>query len=100
MADYIMADWDDWRIRHKIYIDAEISGPVNVPEEYKGSDHQIDLFSEICRFDITYKESLERIQQTLLILFNYTHGQCLSFTEYLGKFTDRQYHITINTYNN
>lgn len=91
-----MEDWKDWRNTFRHYISTDISCPTKLSEEYKCSNHQIKLFSELCRSDIAYNDCINMIRQTILATFNYIYDQRLKFDEHTGK---HKYNIGLHNYN-
>lgn len=83
-----MANWEDWRYVYRKYIIADISSPTRIPEEYKNSNHQIKLFSELYRADVEHTDCMEIIRLTMLPTFNYIHQQNFSFDDAIGKHKD------------
>ena len=90
-----MEEWEDWLYLFRHYINAKISAPARAPEEYKGSDHQIELFTKMCSSDIMYNEALHITQLLMLLTFNYTHGKNLTYQEFQGNhyYTNKFYCI-------
>ena len=80
-----MEEWDDWNYLFRNYITAKISGPVSNVHEFEDIDHQIEICNEICRPDIRYNECVERMQELLLVSFNFTHNKTFSYGQYIGN---------------
>ena len=79
-----MGDTEDWRNARRNYLIADISPPKRIPEEYKSTDHQIKLFSELCG-DLTYSDSNQLLITSILVPFNYVHGLHFNYDEYNGN---------------
>ena len=81
-----MDEWEDWRYLYRTFIFASISEPVRITKEYEEWDQKIELFSEISNDSICYEDLKAIIQETIVLTFNYTHGQSLNAREFLGNF--------------
>ena len=79
-----MGDTEDWRNFYRNYLIADTSRPRRVPEEYNSTDHQIKLFTELCG-DMTDADSIQLIIRSILVPFNYVHGQRFNYYDYNGN---------------
>ena len=80
-----MENYDEWRRLFRNYIDADTSPPTRIPEEYKSSDHQIKLISELCSAHISYDDSSKIITTILMAAFNFIHNQRFSYEDYISN---------------
>ena len=81
-----MKDWEDWRSIYGKFIFASISEPTRILNEFEAWDQKIDLLSEITSDFISYSDLNDIVQELFLLTFNYTHGQYLTQTEFLGNY--------------
>ena len=72
------------RYLYRKFIYAHISAPTRIHNEYKEYSQKINLFSEITSDAIPYTVLMDIIPEIILLAYNYTHGQCLTYTEFSG----------------
>ena len=82
-----MEEWEDWRYLYREFINASTSEPKRAQNEYKEYDQKIDLLSAISSESISYINVNDIILEMILRTFNYTHGQSLTHSEFLGNYT-------------